>query len=164
MKKYLYLFLSLVVACAFVACSDDDDEAPATSSALSIVCNGNEVKNKEVISYTAKENEFEEIVAGHDSEPRFTSKTSCNMEVSITIPKHELDRFDWCGITEMCMPCTEPGVYTREAKNTTSSKMNLHAYFQKGVYTSCMVQVDVKVNGKQERTFFLQYNYPEIKK
>lgn len=163
MKKYFYLFLTAVFALTFSACSDDD-ESVATSQ-LSILKDGVEVQQNEVLMYDAVKDEiFNDIVAGHDTEPTFVAKSPCNLSVSITIPENKLKHIQWCGITGECQNFSKPGTYTRVHENLTDKQdMVMHANFEKDVFTSCMVKVDVKVNGKNERTFYIQYNYTDKK-
>lgn len=162
MKKYLFLLLAVVIACTYVACSDDND--PVVASLISIHHNGVEVQDNEVLLYDAEENVFGEILAGSDNEPTFVAKSPCKLEVTVTVPEHELDNFQWCGITEVCSFYNEPGTYTRVVEKLVSKTgMGMHVYFKPGVYTTCLMKVDVKVNGKAERTFFLRYNYADKK-
>ena len=162
MKKILFALFATVFAFTFSACSDDDE--PKTNPQISIQCNGKEVQNNDVVKYVAEADFLGEMVAGHNTEPSFISTGGKKLEVSITIPENKTDYFQWCGITSECLNYKESGTFTRVKDNIQAKEsMELHAHFKTGIYTECKVKVDVKVNGKQERTFFLEYIYTEVK-
>ena len=163
MKKYFLFLVSLVFAFTFVACSDDDDNEQPVVSPISILYNNEEVKNNEVISYEAKQNEFGEIVAGEEGEPVFVPKSTCKLEVAVTLPEQDFCTLQWCGITGSCAFLETADTYVRVAeKFAKQDPLGMEAFFTK--YGSCLVKVNVKANDKQERVFYIQYNYPEIKK
>ena len=115
MKKFIYLLVLSVFTLAFSACSDDDE--PKGNNQISITSNGVEIKNNDVVTYTAKADIFDEMVAGHNTEPSFKSKTPCKLEVSITLPENDLQYLQWCGITKECVNYKEKGTYTRVKEN-----------------------------------------------
>ena len=162
MRKYFYLLFAVVLACVYVACSNDGESIE--TSLISIQNKGVEVQNNDVLQFDAAENFFGEMVAGHETEPTFIAKSPCKIEVTITLPDNNLDYFKWCGFTDECSVYCEPGAYTRIVEQLVSKAgMAVHASFKSGEFASCLVRVDVKVNGKAERTFFLQYNYSDNK-
>ena len=158
MKKFIYLLVLSVFTLTFSACSDDDE--PKGNNQISITSNGVEIKNNDVVTYTAEADVFGEMVAGHNSEPSFKSKTPCKLEVSITLPENDLEYLQWCGITKECLNYKEKGTYTRVKDNVQEEAMEMHAHFKTQTYTTCKVLVDVNINGKAERTFFIEYIYP----
>ena len=157
-KLFAHLLLTAVVAFVLGACSSESaDEKPVPH--VSILANGSEIADNQVVQYIAEPNPFDEFVAGHDTEPTFSSDIPCKLEVTIDIPENQLDYFQWCGISHKC-DNHKKGTFTRvQEKMNEPLGMELHAHFQKTVYTSCRVKVDVKANGERVRTFYLEYVY-----
>lgn len=157
MKKFIYLLLVSVFTIAFTACSDDDE--PEMKVKVNIQNNGKEINNNDVITYNAEADVFGEFVAGPVSDPSIKTSEPCKLEVSITIPENELDYIQWCGIDHACLDYRESGTFTRSNDKAQNEAMEMHAHFKAGVYTSCKVKVDVKVNDKPVRTFYIEYVY-----
>lgn len=162
MKKILFSLLASLFVFSFTSCSDDD-EPEAPTNQISIKSNGKEINNNDVVKYTAETDIFGDFFAGHNTEPSFTSTTPCKLEVTVTIPQNNLKHIQWCGINHKCIDYKESGAYTRVNNEATNEAMEMHAYFKANEYTSCKVKVDVKVNNKQERTFYIEYIYEEGK-
>ena len=170
MKKFFYLLLASALPFTFTSCADDDDDdskkgTEVVQPQISIQSNGHEIKDGDVITYVAEEDElFGDIVAGHASEPSFIPTAPCNMEVTIHLPQSDIKNLQWCGITHECIVYEKAGSYTRSIENMGSKEsMEMHAYFNKGNFTECKVKVDVKINGKEERSFFINYVYSDKK-
>ena len=129
---------------------------------LSVLSNGSEILNDGVVTYYAHVDQLGNMAAGHNVEPLFITSAPCKLDVRITVPNNNLERIQWCGITPTCEDLNA-GVHVRsvDMDNNKKSFMQLHAYFKKGSYASCKVEVEVLLNGKQERTFQLEYVYKE---
>ena len=145
----------------YVASEEDKEEDKQPEEVqVSIQNDGKEIKENEVIRYEAKEDMLGYLVAGHATDPSFSASNPCRLEVAITLPEHNLDYFQWCGITKECLNYKEKGTYTRVVENLTNKAfMQLHAYFKKGTAASCRVKVEVKADTKAIRTFYLDYIY-----
>ena len=132
---------------------------------LSITVDGKEVQDNDVIKFFAFEDEYGDILAG-TNDPTFKVESgSVNISVTVTIPSNATGGvFQWCGITPDCLPL-EPGKYTRSATVKTGllgpKDMQLHAHISGESDVTYNVKVDVNVNGRKYRTFYLVYIYTQ---
>lgn len=158
MKKFYYFLFASILTFVAAACSSDEE--PVEELTVSILNNGTEIGDNEIIKYTAEKDLFGDYVAGSDTEPVIKASQPCKLEVAITIPKSELKYVQWCGVTHECEQFAESGTYTRVLKQMVNAEsMQMHAYFKKGISAKCNIKVVVKINDKTERTFYLSYEY-----
>lgn len=160
LKKYSYLIFCALFALTLGACTKDDKKSDSVEPVvMNIRCGGTEIKNNQVIKYVAEKDIFGEYIAGDKNEPTFKASSPCNVEVVLSIPKNTLKSFEWCGITNHC-DNLQVGTHSRKKENMNSKLvMGLQAHFNKGESATCKVKVEVKVDGKLDRTFFMEYSY-----
>ena len=160
----LFGLLAFILTGSLLSCSDDTPSSPAElRPQFAIQSEGREILDGQTLVYHAHEDElFGDILAGHNSEPVFIPSKPCKLDVTITVPPSDIRYVQWCGLTKQCTNY-EPGKsYTRSLPTTgTREAMELHTYFKKGVFTECKVKVDVKVNNRPERTFYINYIYTD---
>lgn len=157
MKKFLLLTLFAVLGMA-----------QAVYAQVSIQCDGKEVNEGDVLKFYPHEDDYGGMISGPEVDPTiFPNKKKSTVSVTIKIPAKAAGKFTWCGITNQCQTGLPDGEYTRsielngieyEGQILASTNMQLHLPIEKeglsGIYS---VQVEVSVDGKVERTFYMAY-------
>lgn len=158
MKKFLLLAFFAVLGMA-----------QAAFAQVSIVCDGKEVQEGEVLRFYPHEDPYGNMISGPDADPTiYSKKLKSKVTVKITIPANGAGKFTWCGVTGSCLTELPAGEHTREVDVigteyegqiiSTGVNMMLHLDIPneglKGVYS---VKTVVLVDDKVERTFYMAY-------
>lgn len=157
MKKFLLLAFFAVLGMA-----------QAAFAQVSIVCDGKEVQEGEVLRFYPHEDMYGEIISGPDADPTIfhNKNVPTKVTVKITIPTNGAGKFSWCGLGE----CNQAPIPAGEQVRSVIAPIEqgvplplgtgimLHLPISKeaskGVYS---VKTVVLVDDKVERTFYMVY-------
>ena len=152
MKKFFTLCLCALLGATFA------------QAQVKVTCDGKEVKDGDVLTFYAHEDDFGDIAAGPAMDPTFKNTTDADFDLTVEVTTSDNAKnggLNWCGITMMCQDIKggyEKRTATLKVKGFGLS-MQLHGLFTEGKFDTYVADVTVKKGSETLLTFTEKFVY-----